>query len=209
MGYIYTGGEFTIQNDTTIDFSIPLDSKDQKFRISFQFLKLIFVKLRTFVLQGNFFMLSFMFVVNLFVTVLRFNFVNLLFAILYFILLSLKLLGETKKPRAWGYVYDSGTKAPVAPSFVKLYKSENNELVDSKIANRNGIFQFFVPENDYLLLASATGYKFPSGLVPKDKLAFHDSLMKVDAKRGVINVDVPLDYQGGATVSPFSGVPTT
>ncbi|MBU0975708.1 carboxypeptidase-like regulatory domain-containing protein, partial [Patescibacteria group bacterium] len=205
QGYIYTGGRFNIQNDTTIDFSIPLDAKDRKFRISFQYIKLLWIKIRNFALQGNFFFLAFMFVLNLFATVLRFNPLNLAFSGVYFFLIALKLLSETKKPRAWGYVFDSETKAPVSPSFLKLYKAENNELIDTKIANRNGIFQFFVPEDEYLLLAAATGYKFPSESLPKDKLSFHDSLMKVGVLRGVINIDVPLDYQSGASISPFSG----
>lgn len=201
----YLGGEFSVEEEASLDFSIPVDPKETSGNFGLNMFRGIWIKLKLWLRTGNSIFISFLFVLNLILTIFRFNIINFIFTLLYFFVIVMKFVSKLRKPQAWGIVYNSKTQVPVPSSFVKLYKEETNELMDTKITDNRGKYQFFVPKGDYLALVASTGYKFPSALIPQKEQTFFKGLLKVSSRVGVVNINVPIDPVGGVTASPFSG----
>jgi len=203
--HVYNGGVFSIQEDTSIDFNIPLDSKAVIVSPIKKVILFIRSNLRSFMRTSNSYFIMFMFILNLFLVIVHFNSINLSFTIIYFLIIFLKLISLARKPRTWGMVLNSSTNIPIPAAFVKLYKGDNRELVDTKITDQRGRFQFFIPKGQYIALVAATGYKFPSLKTDKAQLVFHDSMLKVEPTKGAVNINILVDPQTEDSVStPFS-----
>ena len=134
---------------------------------------------------------------------MKFNIFNLILGTLYLAYLIFKFIRDSKKPRAWGVVYNSKTMIPIPSAFVKLYEYGSYKLIDTKVTNKLGMFQFFVPNAKYALLVAASGYKFPSKHIDGGDLIYHSSLISVDSEYGGINRDVALDPISQFKDSPF------
>lgn len=199
----YTGGEFRVEQETGVDFSIPLEPRDFKFGPNREFFSFMWSKLKSFVLAGNTYLLILLCFLNFILMVVKFNMFNLIFGFVYAILLILKIIAKGKKPRTWGLVYNSKTTIPVPAAFVKLYEGETRRLVDTKLADIKGRFQFFVPKGRYLTLVAAPGYQFPSEKISREELAFYEGLLRVDSREGVIDLEIPIDPVAKVGVSPF------
>lgn len=207
---LYAGDEFVIKEEDTVDFNIPLDPGNYRIHFVKRVLLTIWTTFRNWALTGNYIFLGVLFVLNLFTTVIDFNVLSLFFAVIYFLLILFKLISSARSPKTWGKVYNSESKNTVPSAFVKLYLQDKKKLVDTKITDSKGRFQFFVPDNKYLLLVMASGYKFPSSKTPKKYLSFHKSLIQIEPIKQTINISVPIDpiklpNLGGTGSSPFSG----
>lgn len=202
---LYFGEEILLETETPIDFNIPLDPKNYRENFLQKSYRKIKSKAKKVFLTGNMVLITTLFILNLVITVIDFNLVNLLFSILYFLIIILKLLNYSKRPKNWGIVYDGETKRCIQSAFVKLYNLKNR-VIDTKITDPSGRYQFFVPKNEYQLLTMAHGYKFPSKSTPEELLTFHKSLIKVSPEEGILKIDIPLDrIEIPKSSSPFSG----
>lgn len=122
------------------------------------------------------------------------------FADLYSILVRmLGLLGEAlgikKRARKWGIVYDSKTKRPIDPAYVKII-NEDGKIVSERFTDMEGRFGFLVPPGRYRLEVSKTHYSFPSTLNTRrdelyDNLYYGEMLYIPDSS--IVNFNIPMD----------------
>jgi hypothetical protein len=176
----------------SINYNIPLQPKVLDKKITFAGFTFLWNKINAFFIGWDTGFLIFFFILNVLLTVIKFNYINFSLSFLYAIFFGMKLLTKFKKPRAYGIVFNSQNNRPVTFASVKLFK-ESQELWDTKITDKEGRFQFFAPAGNYLLLISASGYKFPSAKINPENLDYHKSLMKIYSEQGVINIDIPID----------------
>jgi hypothetical protein len=100
---------------------------------------------------------------------------------------------------------------------VKIYDPKTWKLVDSKVTNYNGQFDFYGEPGEYGLLVAARGYSFPSNKneypVSEDK---YGGIIKVNLTKGRNKLNMYVDPRGsnqntpetegeGNVASPFSG----
>jgi hypothetical protein len=111
----------------------------------------------------------------------------------------LGLLGESlgikKRARKWGIVYDSKTKRPIDPAYVKII-NEYGKIVSERFTDMEGRFGFLVPPGRYKIEASKTHYSFPSKLNEKrdelyDNLYYGEIISIADSS--IVNVNIPMD----------------
>lgn len=192
---IYLGEDIHLTEESSVDFLIPLDRKDLKINMSYEMFKMILSKLKRLFTQGNIYLMILMIGMNFLLLLNEFSFITLGFGVLYLLMLLLQIFSKTKKPKAWGTVYDAKAKNPVNMAFVKLYSANGKMVIDTTLSDAKGRFQFFVPSGEYLLLVGAQGYRFPSKVIPDSSLGFLKGLMKVSAVQGILNIDVPVDME--------------
>lgn len=88
-------------------------------------------------------------------------------------------LTKVKKPKGWGIVYDAKSKKPIGRVIARLFDSQFNKLVDTKLTDRKGRYSFLVGGNKYYVTYDCKGYehnetdvidltKDKSGVVAKD-----------------------------------------
>lgn len=74
--------------------------------------------------------------------------------------LILEFFHIRKKQKPWGTVYDSITKRPIDPAYVRVL--QGNKEIATTITDIDGRFSFILPPGSYRLIASKTHYSFPS-----------------------------------------------
>lgn len=108
------------------------------------------------------------------------------------------LLGFRRKRRPWGTVYDSVTKQPLDPVYVRLYDSAYAEAATS-ITDLDGRYGFAPAPGTYTMDAKKGDYVFPS---VKLKDATHDELyddlyfggtLDIDDEDSIITKNIPMD----------------
>jgi hypothetical protein len=96
---------------------------------------------------------------------LLFAFLNLTASIpnLYLTLFTrpFSFFGRQKKIR-WGVVYDSFTKRPLDLAIVRLIDMDTNRIVQSRITDAYGRYEFSSQSKSYSVDVQKTGYTFPS-----------------------------------------------
>lgn len=73
----------------------------------------------------------------------------------------LVFFGLRKRGRPWGVVYDSVTKRPLDPAYVRLFDSQGR-VVNERITDMDGRFGFLLTPGAYTMDAAKTHYQFPS-----------------------------------------------
>ena len=78
-----------------------------------------------------------------------------------------------KQPAEWGTVKDEKTGRPVAYAVLRLFSTPYNKLVETRVADKRGRYNFMVGQNVYYLTATSKGYwkteSFPLDLRGSDK----------------------------------------
>lgn len=82
-------------------------------------------------------------------------------------------LSYPKQPAEWGIVKDEKTGRPVSHAVIRLFSSPYNKLVETKVTDGKGRYNFLVGQNVYFLTATSKGYwkteSFPLDLRGSDK----------------------------------------
>ncbi len=104
-----------------------------------------------------------------------------------------------RRRKKWGVVYNSLTKQPVDLAIVRLYKQENGQLVQSRVTDKVGRYNFIASPGRYYLTATKPGFIFPT-LYLKDKKedvkyldVYHGETIEVTEQRAVLTANIPLD----------------
>ncbi|MCA9386586.1 carboxypeptidase regulatory-like domain-containing protein [Candidatus Dojkabacteria bacterium] len=105
---------------------------------------------------------------------------------------------------------ETGLRIPFAQ--IKIFNSNTWQLIDSKVTNYNGLFDFYGEAGTYGIVVEARGYQFPSS---KNKYPTagknRNNVLLVDLKKGKNNITIFLDPLKGNNLfkdninSPFSG----
>lgn len=71
------------------------------------------------------------------------------------------LFGIRRKRQPWGVVYDAVTKRPLDPAYVTIHTADGKQVAES-ITDLDGRYEFFLPSQQYAMMAHKTHYQFPS-----------------------------------------------
>lgn len=108
------------------------------------------------------------------------------------------LLGFRRKKRPWGTVYDSVTKQPLDPVYVKLTDIHGREVATT-ITDIDGRFGFLVAPGTYRLSANKDNYVFPSQkLRGKERDELYDNLyfseeVTINNQDDLLIKNIPMD----------------
>jgi len=86
-----------------------------------------------------------------------------------------------------GFIYDSQTKHPVALALIRIFRSSDNKLLESRITKNDGHYGLLLEPGEYKIDVSAKGYVFPSksGTYRGESFRIH--------KPTVLALDIALD----------------
>jgi len=72
--------------------------------------------------------------------------------------LYLPPLSRPEQPAEWGTVKDEKTGAPLSHAVVRLFSSPYNKLVETRVTDSRGRYNFVVGQNVFYLTATREGY---------------------------------------------------
>ena len=117
---------------------------------------------------------------------------------LQFIFTQPFMLITRRKKRGWGVVYNSITKRPSDLAIVRLYDYETKKLVQTRVTDKMGRYEFIVKPGKYFLEVSKKEYKYPAELLDRAEtdgeyqdVYYGDPI--IVGEEGVINRPIPLD----------------
>lgn len=73
--------------------------------------------------------------------------------------LTFTYLAHRKRPDNWGIVYSKETRNPLQYAVARIFDSEYNKLLDSKVTGPSGKYGFLVGQSKYYMTAARSGYK--------------------------------------------------
>jgi len=119
---------------------------------------------------------------------------------LYFLFIQpLVYIFSKKRKRGWGVVYNSLTKQPVDLAVVRLFNAKTNQLIATKVSDKEGRYIFVVDLGFYKMTVSKQEFVFPTkfltGFSEDSRYLnlYHGQEIEVKEKNSVINASIPLD----------------
>lgn len=110
------------------------------------------------------------------------------------------LILTKRRRRDWGVVYNSLNKLPVDLALVRLYESQSNRLVQTKVTDRAGRYVFVVHQPGfYKIKVQKENFVFPSEILAKEKNdlnfvdLYHGETIEIKEKGEVLGRNIPLD----------------
>lgn len=109
-----------------------------------------------------------------------------------------------KEKPAWGIIYDAVSKKPIARAVMRIFSEPDGKQRDIQTSNEKGEFGFLVPKGEYSIIASATGFSFPSHILIADRDGKYTNLYRggkitvsassqEDSKKAPISINIPMD----------------
>jgi hypothetical protein len=119
---------------------------------------------------------------------------------LHLIFLEPLLLLFGKKRKKWGVVYNSLTKLPVDLALVRLYSKKTNQLVQTRVTDRQGRYIIIAKDpGKYYLSVTKPGFVSPSSYLRGETQdtkyidLYHGEVINVTEKDAVLTANIPLD----------------
>lgn len=100
---------------------------------------------------------------------------------LYALLIILKTILHENFFKSFGWILDKNTNQPLSLSVVRIFDTNKNWLLGTRVTDENGRFNFLIGPGDYYLTASKEGYK------PFQSASAHFT------KAGLISYDIKLE----------------
>ncbi len=119
-------------------------------------------------------------------------------AYLQFLALQPVMLLTRRKREKWGIVYDAITKRPIPLAIIRIFDKNTGKLVQTKVTDKNGRYQFIVDSGDYYLEVVKDEYRYPSEILYGEKRddkyfdLYHGGAITVTEKT-MLNFNIPLD----------------
>ena len=113
-------------------------------------------------------------------------FINILIFVLYLITSTIFFYTKFDVKAKYSTIIDSKTTLRLPNALIKIFDSKTGELIDTKLTNDNGYFDFWGDPGEYNILVSVKGYNFPSEIqtdlmktIVRDK-----QMLKLNLKKG-------------------------
>jgi cysteine-rich repeat protein len=133
--------------------------------------------------------------VNSFAT---FSFFNFLTYLQYLLTQPLAALFRRRRKK-WGTVYHALTKQPIDLAIVRLYQEQDNKLVQSRVTDKLGRYNFLMEPGSYYLTVTKPKFIFPSQYLKKDKEdvkyldLYHGEIFTIKENGVDVIFNIPLD----------------
>jgi chitodextrinase len=98
--------------------------------------------------------------------------------------LLFRRLARPKRPKNWGIIYDETTRKPIPFAVARIIETEYNKVLESRVTDARGRYNFLVGNNKYVVTVEKPGYE------PKKTDEFDLSAKKKG--EGVIDFDIPM-----------------
>ncbi len=105
-----------------------------------------------------------------------------------------------KKRKKWGVVYNALTKIPIDLALVRLYRKNDNMLVQTRVTDKEGRYIIIAKEpGKYYLSVTKPGFISPTRYLKDEKQdtkyldLYHGEVIEVTEKDAVITANIPLD----------------
>ncbi len=105
-----------------------------------------------------------------------------------------------KKRKKWGVVYNSLSKVPVDLALVRLYRKNDNMLVQTRVTDKEGRYIIIAKEpGKYYLSVTKPGFTSPTKYLKDEKQdlkyldLYHGEMLEITEKDAVITANIPLD----------------
>jgi cysteine-rich repeat protein len=131
-------------------------------------------------------------------TFATFSFFNFLSYLQFFVSQPLAALFRRKR-RKWGIVYNSLGKQPIDLAIVRLYQKENARLVQSRVTDKLGRYNFLADPGRYYITVTKPKYTFPTEYLKDQKEdvkyldIYHGETIEVTEQRANITLNIPVD----------------
>ncbi len=89
-------------------------------------------------------------------------------------------LAVPPKPKNWGIVYDEKTKKPVPYAVARIVESKYNKVLESRVTDSKGRYNFLVGNNKYFVSVEKPGYETKKS----------DEIDLTGADSGVVDIDI-------------------
>ncbi len=119
---------------------------------------------------------------------------SMLILCFYIVFLGLRILSSIDTKPRYASVVDANNNLRVPNALVKIYELKTWNLIDSKLTNNLGYFDFWGEPGYYGLSVSVKGYKFPSKMSNNevvDKVKLKAEIIKL--RKGKNNIQVYVD----------------
>ncbi len=104
-----------------------------------------------------------------------------------------------KKRRAWGVVFNSLSKMPVELAVVRLFDATTNRLIQTRVTDMQGRYQFLVDNGTYYLKVVKPGFVFPTVYFQTKKIdkeysdLYQGGAIHVEKKDEDVIRNIPMD----------------
>ncbi|MDD2807846.1 MAG: DUF4215 domain-containing protein [Patescibacteria group bacterium] len=133
-------------------------------------------------------------------TFASFSFFNFATYLQYFFTQPFAVLFRRRRKK-WGTVYNSLTKQPVDLAIVRLYSQDKNRLIQSRVTDKQGRYNFLTEPGTYYITVTKPRFDFPTNYLKDDKEdvkfldLYHGEEIVVTDRKADIVVNIPLDPQ--------------
>ncbi|RJR31582.1 hypothetical protein C4569_01330 [Candidatus Parcubacteria bacterium] len=100
---------------------------------------------------------------------------------------TIMILRDVSPP--WGVVYDSKTKLPVPLAVVRMFNASTDKLLESKVTDQAGRFNFLPGPGNYYLTVTKDNYAFPSA----DRNFYQGEDFQIMEKGIMVNFKILID----------------
>jgi len=175
---IYTGGNFKIADkDQTIAFNIPLDPTSSSKSIVNLWIWVTRINKLLQKLRVPLLILGIVFA--LIMMIVSFNILYVL-SLGFYVLIGILEILRGKKARPYGVVTDTYNH-PISLSIVRIYKKNNNQLIETDVSDNQGRFKFLVAPGIYYITATKPGY-----------IDFKSHLMYLEKEKTLVSTTIKL-----------------
>jgi len=100
------------------------------------------------------------------------------------IYLLFRRLARPSRPKKWGIIYDEKTKKPIPFAVARIVETEYNKVLESRVTDARGRYNFLVGNNKYVVTVEKPGYE------PRKT----EEIDMSGAKKGegVVDLDIPM-----------------
>jgi len=175
---IYTDGNFKIADaDQSIAFNIPLDpTAGSKSIINFW---IWVTRINKFLQKLRIPLLILGIVFAIIMMIISFSALYVLSLIFYALIGALEIL-RSKKARPYGIVTDVYNH-PIGLAIVRIYKKNNNQLIETDVSDNQGRFKFLVTPGIYYITATKPGH-----------IDFKSHLMYLEKEKTLVSITIKL-----------------
>ena len=117
--------------------------------------------------------------------------------IMYF---GFRRIARPAQPKNWGIIYDEVTKKPVPFAVARIVESEYNKVLESRVTDAKGRYNFLVGNNKYFVTIEKPGYE--------SKKTAEIDLRSTNKGEGIIGMDIGIKPTGAPVPTSTPTTPT-